>query len=266
MNTAHNIVLRRLLIAVCLLSFQGGCSYSENEASAFFVQGNQAIDEKSNCELQSSGGAQVMRPFGVLDLSLANSYLLFPTVESNIPTTEEVNAKGASQLMTDSSTIQILGATVSYDVDPLIESEIAARTGAAIPDDTFVYTTGMVESGDKGLAAFEAIPSHIGELFRQATLIMDTPYAASQILARVTIEGQLQSGETVKSNEFIFPITLCNQCLLFYPVPDCTDLASDPEVSIPCFYGQDDAVDCRLCYTLAKSPADAEKCLAAPNQ
>ena len=240
-----------------------GCA--EQEAQVYFIAGNQAVDEKSNCELQGGGGAIAFRPYGYLDLSIADSYVLVPLIESGIPETEEVTGKGPKELMADNSTILIRGAIVNYEVDPIIEAEILARTGATLPSDKFIHSAVSVESSKSALAAVEVVTSDVGQLLRQAQLIMGEAYQSAQMLVRVTLEGQLQDGTIVYSNEFVYPITICNRCLIYYPVKDCTNLETEPEVVAPCFPGQDDAVDCRLCYILATNQNDAEKCLSPEN-
>ena len=243
------------------LSLIGGCA--EQEAQVYYIAGNQAVDEKSNCELQAGGGS-AFRPYGYLDLSLTDTYGLFPLVESGIPKSEEVTGKGPKELMTDNSTILIRGALISYEVDPIIEAEITARTGVGLPTDKFVHSAGSVEANKNSLGALEVVTSDVGQLLKQAQLIMGEAYQSAQLLVKVTMEGQLQDGTIVYSNEFTYPITICNQCLIYFPVADCTNQETEPEVVAPCFPGQDDAVDCRLCYVLAKDAEDAEKCLNAP--
>ena len=118
-----------------------------------------------------------------------------------------------------------------------------------------------MEANKNSFGALEVVTSDVGQLLKQAQLIMGEAYQSAQLLVRVTMEGQLQDGTIVYSNEFTYPITVCNRCLIYYPVADCTTQESEPEVVAPCFPGQDDAVDCRLCYVLAEHAEDAEKCL-----
>lgn len=253
--------IRPLVLISIALCFLGACA--EHEAQVLFIESNQMIDDKSNCELQV-GGAGIIRPYGYIDLSLTNKYILFPSFSSGMPKTEEVTGKSSTELASDNSTIQILGAIVDFDVDPLIGAEILARTGASIPQGLFVHTTASVEANSESLTAVEVVPPFVGELFRQAQLLMGVPYQSTQVLVRVTLEGQLLDGTTVYSNEFVYPLTFCNQCLIFFPVEDCTIQESATDLEAPCFPGQDDAVDCRLCYILASNADEAQKCLAPP--
>ena len=249
------------IFGALLMLNSGGCA--ENEALVYYIAANQTVDEKSNCELQVGGGGAI-RPYGYMDLSLTDEYVMFPLIESGMAKTEEITGKGPKELMGDNSTILILGAIVDYEIDPIIEAELLARTGAGLPQGQFIPSAGSVESNKNALAALQIIPPFVGQQLRQAQQLMGEPYQAAQMLVNVTMEGQLPDGTTVYSNTFVYPITLCNQCLIFYPVDDCTNQDSEPDVKPPCFPGQDDAVDCRFCYILAQSPAEAEKCLGPP--
>lgn len=247
------------VLAIAAYTLHGsGCA--EQEAQVYYIAGNQAVDESSNCELQL-GGQTAFRASGTLDLSMSDIYVLFPLIESGIPKTEEVTGKGPPELLADNSTVLIKGAILNYQVDPIIEAEIQARTGVTLPQDKFVYSAGSVEANKNTIGSIEVVTSDVGQLLQQAQLIMGEPYQSAELLVSVVLEGQLQDGTVVYSNEFTYPITICNQCLLYFPVPDCTDLTLEPEPVAPCFPGQDDAIDCRICYILADSEADAQKCL-----
>ena len=116
----------------------GGCA--ENEALVYYIAANQTVDEKSNCELQVGGGGAI-RPYGYMDLSLTDEYVMFPLIESGMAKTEEITGKGPKELMGDNSTILILGAIVDYEIDPIIEAELLARTGAGL-----AWTTGVLRT------------------------------------------------------------------------------------------------------------------------
>jgi hypothetical protein len=75
----------------------------------------------------------------------------------------------------------------------------------------------------------------------------------------VQLFGITQSGTEVLTQEFDFPITVCNGCLEFCPpgldlqpaVPgcQCNCAAAGAGVDLdeaPCMIGQDDLIDCRI--------------------
>jgi hypothetical protein len=101
--------------------------------------------------------------------------------------------------------------------------------------------------------------------------------AVVTVLVNVKFSGVTTSGSTVESNDFTFPLDICAGCLLvtapgtLFPDDD-NSLTCDPAkipqdnenidvdntVDTPCIIGQDDAVDCRLCRTLAGNDQDAD--------
>ena len=165
-----------------------GSGCAEQEAQVYYIAGNQSVDESSNCELQL-GGQSAFRAAGTLDLSMSNIYVLFPLIESGIPKTEEVTGKGPPELLADNSTVLIKGAIINYEVDPIIEAEIQARTGVTLPQDKFVYSAGSVEANKNTIASIEVITSDVGQLLQQAQLIMGEPYQSAELLVSVVLEG-----------------------------------------------------------------------------
>lgn len=74
------------------------------------------------------------------------------------------------------------------------------------------------------------------------------------VLAEVTVGGSTSGGGRTTST-FRFPIDVCHGCLVTFPVdatdpalatPNCLSVMDTPQQT-PCFVGQDDDVDCRIC-------------------
>ncbi|HEY2408968.1 MAG TPA: hypothetical protein VGI10_23345, partial [Polyangiaceae bacterium] len=83
----------------------------------------------------------------------------------------------------------------------------------------------------------------------------------SEIVARIRVFGDDLGGQTIKSSELDFPISLCNGCLVQYP-PDaasttapagqyiCASQSTTSTTSTgiaPCRLGQDVVFSCALC-------------------
>jgi len=69
--------------------------------------------------------------------------------------------------------------------------------------------------------------------------------------------GQTLGGQSVESNESQFPVNVCNGCLVYFPPaaddparPGVDCAAAGEDVPVPCVFGQDEAIDCRLCNEL----------------
>ena len=69
------------------------------------------------------------------------------------------------------------------------------------------------------------------------------------------MEGFLPDGTTLRSNPFTYRIKVCNGCLAFNPGVDCTIL--DEQIDGPCLIGQDEGVDCRVCFSVFR---DLQRC------
>jgi hypothetical protein len=78
-------------------------------------------------------------------------------------------------------------------------------------------------------------------------------------LAYVKVYGQTLGGQSVESNEFQFPIFVCNGCLVSFPpgakeskycssATASTTGSSSSAVKAPCVIGSDQVADCTLCY------------------
>ena len=262
MGRIRKHLITGFVLAVMIL---GGCA--ENDPQVMFITGNQAVDSETQCKLQSTG-LVTFKPFGYMDVSLANTYLLFPALSTKLEDTTVVTGNSAQQLVLNSSSIQIVGATVPYDlpIDPTtgpglgyLENTLAPGVALTSPDplesaglkENYVFTTGSLTSEEgNALVALEAVPPYIGEIIKNSPALSER-FSSAQILAHVVVEGVMMDGTKVHSNEFVYPINVCNGCLVFYHVSDCTQLDQDPEIEVPCFPGQDEAVACRLCYILA---------------
>ena len=245
---------RRCLVTLLGIGLLLSTGCTDRDPQVMYVLYNQAVDRGTQCLAQGN----VTRPIGWFDIGITNKYLLFPAVSNNLPTSESVTNQSAGELRLNNSTIQVTGGTVYYDVPPDLDADLAAQ-GVPLPQGQFVFTSGSVESETTGAFVLEVVPPLVGELLRRSDLL-STRYAATQILVRVTLEGVLPNGQVVNSNEFVYPLNICNGCLVYFPVTDCC-AQSEAEILLPCFPGQDEGLDCRGCCQLATSPQETAICL-----
>lgn len=240
--------------AVAALLSVTGCT--DRSPQALFVQFNQAVDRASSCIARA--GTDIARPIGWMDIGVTNRYLLFPSVENGMPPSASITGSGPSDLHLENNTVQVTGATIYYDLPADIVADLAEE-GVEVPQGQFVFTSGSIEPNSVGVAILEVIPPLVGEVLRRSKILSER-YATTQILVRVTVEAVLKDGDTVNSNEFVYPLNVCNGCLVYFSVPDCTALPTE-EITLPCFPGQDEGLDCRACYQLAVTKDEAALCL-----
>jgi hypothetical protein len=162
---------------------------------------------------------------GVLDRHFRTTYVAALLVGNQL-----VQRGSKNQLRTETSRVSIKGAIVNAD--------------------GFEFTvngTGFVDPGSGnepgyGLAAATLVPPNVG-----------APGGAP-VLVKVRVFGETLGGEEIESSELTFPVSVCDGCLVRYPIEadnpanpgyDCTSTEGNPEE--PCYFGQDDPIDCRLC-------------------
>jgi hypothetical protein len=109
------------------------------------------------------------------------------------------------------------------------------------------------------------VPAEITLLdMTQANLAAQQPMSGGINRLETTVQffGKTTGGQSVESNEFSFPVDICNDCLVVFsasdnnpllnPQPNCAGVVgagSGSTVATPCRIGQDEFVDCSLCLT-----------------
>jgi hypothetical protein len=105
---------------------------------------------------------------------------------------------------------------------------------AGLPALTRVYEVPSYEVPVAGNIAQDLtlVDRELATVFRDAV----PPGAARQVVLKVVIEGATGDGLNLDSNEWRFPLRVCNGCL---PVPACTAPAVATAVTCPAIPGQD---------------------------
>jgi hypothetical protein len=185
---------------------------------------------------------------GVLDIGLSGNYqaafLVGNRIESPVPTdgglvdSFAVTVSGATVRTTNSKGTQL--AAFTRLASATVQSASVGVPGYAPIVVTIVDTNTL--TNDSSIAVLSNAPLSGGSV---------------RLVAYVSFFGKTLAGESVKSDEFSFPIDVCNGCLITfsnnpaYPIPNCVGVAGDaaPPSSpgVPCFAGQDVPVDCSLC-------------------
>jgi hypothetical protein len=87
--------------------------------------------------------------------------------------------------------------------------------------------------------AFEIIPVETLRAIRSS--IGDTEHFRAEVLATITVVGELNGDETV-AQPFTFPVTVCTDCVISEIGPCPT--TGTPRTGNPCNPFQDGALDC----------------------
>jgi hypothetical protein len=222
--------------AVAALLGAGGLSTSgcEDNESMLFIVGVLSA-EQTDCIYTPEGGA-TLRTAGVLDLALRSGYRAGLLVGSQL--TQRGNR---DQLRTETARLSLKGAEVRLET----------ASGSPIAEFTTIGT-GFVHPGGGsdpgfGVATVDVIPA-------------GAPISPGLVLARMRVFGDTLGGEEIQSNEYSFPIRVCDGCLISYPA-EAADMTQGPGVYLCalrsedstvsteqiCHVGQDVPVPCSLC-------------------
>ena len=186
---------------------------------------------------------------GALDVGLLSSY----TPELLVGNQLAARAN-ETDLQAETAVIVMQGAVVHvYDTN---NNEINSFTS---------LSSGFINPGTGGAPGYGPMSLTIIDPKTAQDLQASLPILGHQrVIARITVFGQTSGSSDIESNEFQFPVDVCNGCLVTFPdgsddpvksaatgVPNCSATSSSSSSStteiIPCVIGQDQVVDCRLC-------------------
>jgi len=227
------------------------------DSQALQVVGNALVSTRTQC--QNRAGSTEYRSRGYMDLALTNTYFLYPQVENLLPTSADLTGMGTGQLRAENNRITIIGALLKYGVDDTGDPETAfgfRDDYSFIFDDyqgVFMPASGTVAPGETGPLAIQAVPWELGNEMAADQALSMLGGAGAEITIRMRVVGLLADGTEVQSNEFWFPLTVCNGCLVYFP-PRVDPRRLEEQLTPPCVPGQDDGVDTRICYMYATAP------------
>ncbi len=264
---------KTVIIVACAVSL---CGCPDREAQTFWAQAILRPDD--SCTVTALLGSQIdSLQLGRLDLSINRSgYFGAVQLVNGMARSEEVTGKGAKDVALENNLISITGVTVSYDVQGL---------QVALPSGFFQYTPMGIYPQEAAIVFVNLMPPPVLKVLRTEPFLVGTksytdPLLSAcherefgdaggwdnvplggreaQVLVRLRFEGTLHDGIEVVSNELLFPITICNGCLisprtddalgivLDVFLPESVDESNYPETA-PCIAGQDKLFDSRRC-------------------
>lgn len=169
---------------------------------------------------------------GTVDVAFLASYRPVVLVGNQL-----ISQQAASSFKTETSRVTLQGATVT----------VTDTNGTQLTSFS-TYASGFVDpsSGtDPGWGLLEVTmidPKTIDALRTQIPV-----NGTKKLVARYKVFGQTLGGQSVETNEAQFPINVCLGCLVEKTAAGCSNLSDTTTVATPCVFGQDEAIDCRLC-------------------
>ena len=215
--------IRLLWAALAALVTASGCT-TDSGGSMYIVQNQVPGDD---CVIAPSPG--MFYSSGVIDTNAGTGYVFTPVVKSLI--TASTNASNPRVIAMRGADVDI-----SFTAGPFDAAE-----EADLRDDRLTrFSTAFSGSLSPGLSAsfsFVVVPTGLLDAIAAAG-------SSAQLSVEVTVFGDLD-GSDVESDPFIYPVEVCNGCLLI-DNGDCAGLGEDfeGEEGGACNALQDRPVDC----------------------
>jgi len=195
----------------------GGCVEDDK---SFFIRQNQIPD--SDCLVSTD--ATEFRGAGLLDVSGGYGYYMYPLVENGLMST-------AGDNQPERNALHMTGFSIEIDLGSIPGS---------YPDEVldFVFlVSGTIDPG--GQAAYAGIEVIKAELVKRLSI----PKGLRPVVTVSMRAIAKRSGEEMESAEFVFPVTLCNGCLVDFR--NTCPLSTDKTIlTNECGLPQDSAVTC----------------------
>ncbi len=243
----------QLLTGFAAIATTGGliaaCAHDDSTVFVRGVQAPPATMTGGVCTFTADPGGAFLST-GVLDIAFTGGYSAEVLVGSQL-----ISQANHDQIRTESASITLQGAIVRLTdaSGTQIKSFTSLSSGFVLP--------GNGSTASYGDTAVTLIDPATSDLLR-ATL---PAHGSKLILAFFKIFGQTLGGTSVETDEFQFPINVCNGCLVVFPSgsqdnalamvenkPNCKGTgATTTMITTPCISGQDVPVDCRTCQGLA---------------
>ena len=225
----------RSLIPMLLLSSLGAC-VADNGDEGIFITKNVAVGDA--CSFDASESSPFLA-HGTFSIHSNASYQLHPQMKSRV-------VAGAGQ--TDARTIILRGARVELDfadTSLFSASELTDLRSQGITRFETLFTAplppGGIADGDVDLIPVSVLDRIIAK--RPEVLGTGAASFRTEVIARVTVFGDM-SGSEVTSQEFQYPVTICNDCVANVlgtcPLPTGTTVRQGNA----CNPYQDGVVDC----------------------
>ena len=199
------------LMVALLACLSLGCQDRELALSILSVKPT----DPESCEPVAN--AEVFQTDGIVDLVVRNNYSVNLELKNNLDNIVEAKAftRADSRLSTNSIVLE----------EAILEYSTLDQLSASIATKKRVPLSGAVtENAEQLLLGFEILDSIMLQQIRNANEFIYTgegdarPLRTSvTLLIKVTLKGETLDGRAAESNEFLFPVEVCNGCLVRYP-------------------------------------------------
>jgi hypothetical protein len=221
-----------------------------------------ALRQQGACAVKADLGSTILAG-GAMDRLFASEYVAALIVGNQI-----MQRGSRERVRTETSKVALKGAEVKLE----------NTQGASLVPAFSAIGTGFVDASDGA----DAAPAVMFASLIPSSVAASLP--AGTVVAKVRVFGTTLGGEDVESSELLFPIEICDGCLVSFPASardpaadtmdfqcklsgaDTTAAAGNDVTTLPCSLGIDFAVPCTACsglYDACVSPTN--NCFYTPN-
>ncbi len=250
--------MKKLCQIAALSAIALGSACDDREVSVSIVQMQLLSD---SCTASTDTSEALIR--GVVDTGLARSYVVYPLVENHM--IDLIAAKGysAQDGRQDTHSIILKEAVYKWKSNNSLAGLPSGKQKQALS-----ATIGVQGQAAVGI---EVLSSEDLATLRDQDFDEPSDRKKESVTLTLKLKGETQDGRDVETEEFSFPVTICNGCLITYPAgandpgqksPNCNGSAEDVEdPACPMQVGTDmSTIDCRLCPGYAADVASQKLC------
>lgn len=197
--------LKMALASLAAVLGLNGCE--DREIGMQIVQ--MQIDGRCNSRVSAGLGR------GVVDLALTSEYTIFPVVVNNLLNVLEVNSFNRTDARIDTHSIVLKQAVVRFT-----GKEIG---GVTLPTQR-IALAGTIGLDNESTVSLTVFPAKLIEVLRNSPFFSKrvgdsfAPVRSDVVVEmRIVLKGETLDGNKMNSNEFVFPVRVCNGCRVLYP-------------------------------------------------
>jgi hypothetical protein len=205
-----------------------GCA---DNKTALFIRGVVAL-QSPGCDAKADPSATMLGG-GVMDVALTREYWAALLVGN------QLTERGSrDQVRTETDRVSLTGAVVDVQ-----NSSGGTLSGGSYTTDA----TGFVDPASGNTPSY-------GVVFVRLVPSSVSVSAGQQLTVKVHVFGDTLGGRYIESGDLSYPISVCSGCLVSFPsnaydpANPSAGCTGDPgSATEPCYPGQDEPIDCRLC-------------------
>jgi len=218
--------MQRAFIPVCLAISLGACLASNGDEGIIITK-NVAVSGDA-CTFTSSAG-EAFLPHGTISTYATSGYKLIPQMQSRIT---------ALAGQEDQRTILVRGARVDI---AFADSSLDDLKADGLTHFEALFSAPLPPNGGIIDGFFDLVP--IGLIEAIAARAGTTERYRTELIATIKVFGDM-AGSEITSQDFQFPVTVCNDCVVNIVGACPLPLGSTVSAGNPCNPYQDGVIDC----------------------